>query len=395
MPGPYGEVKEIGVATGRNPSGAAAPPPFDKGGRGICCPDNRNPPSDSVYYERKRQILKGTGGVFMKIIFYGTREYDHYYFDVLAADPEYGCEIRFLTANLDADTAPLAQGGDAVCAFVNADCSAPVLEKLAQAGIRCLLLRCAGYNHVDLAAAQKCGITVLRVPGYSPEAVAEHAMALAQAANRRICKAYIKVRNNNFALDGLLGYNLYGSSAGIVGTGRIGAAMARICHGFGMTVLAYDRYRNLALDGIVRYVELDELLRTADLISLHCPLTAETHHIINADTIKMMRDNAILVNTSRGGLIDTNALIDALRARKFAGVGLDVYEDEDGQVFEDFSDDVLQNEVVPVLMSFPNVVVTSHQAFFTRTALQSIAITTMENARAFARGEKLVNEVKG
>ena len=197
----------------------------------------------------------------MKIIFYGTREYDHYYFDVLAADPEYGCEIRFLTANLDADTAPLAQGGDAVCAFVNADCSAPVLEKLAQVGIRCLLLRCAGYNNVDLAAAQKCGITVLRVPGYSPEAVAEHAMALAQAANRRICKAYIKVRNNNFALDGLLGYNLYGSSAGIVGTGRIGAAMARICHGFGMTVLAYDQYRNPALDGIVRYVELDELLR--------------------------------------------------------------------------------------------------------------------------------------
>ena len=163
----------------------------------------------------------------------------------------------------------------------------------------------------------------------------------------------------------------------------------------GSTVLAYDQYRNPALDGIVRYVELDELLRTADLISLHCPLTAETHHIINADTIKMMRDNAILVNTSRGGLIDTNALIDALRARKFAGVGLDVYEDEDGQVFEDFSDDVLQNEVVPILMSFPNVVVTSHQAFFTRTALQSIAITTMENARAFARGEKLVNEVKG
>jgi len=256
----------------------------------------------------------------MKIVFYGTREYDHYYFDVLAADSEYGCEIRFLTANLDADTAPLAQGGDAVCAFVNADCSAPVLEKLAQVGIRCLLLRCAGYNNVDLAAAQKCGITVLRVPGYSPEAVAEHAMALAQAANRRICKAYIKVRNNNFALDGLLGYNLYGSSAGIVGTGRIGAAMARICHGFGMTVLAYDQYRNPALDGIVRYVELDELLRTADLISLHCPLTAETHHIINADTIKMIRDNAILVNTSRGGLIDTNALIDALRARKFAGV---------------------------------------------------------------------------
>ena len=267
----------------------------------------------------------------MKIIFYGTREYDHYYFDVLAADPEYGCGIKFLTANLDADTATLAHGGDAVCAFVNADCSAPVLEKLAQGGIRCLLMRCAGYNNVDLAAAKQYGITVLRVPGYSPEAVAEHAMALAQAANRRICKAYIKVRNNNFALDGLLGSNLYGSTAGIVGTGRIGAAMARICHGYGMTVLAYDQYKNPALEGLVRYVELDELLRTADLVSLHCPLTSETHHMINADTIKMMRDSAVLVNTSRGGLIDTRALIDALRARKFAGVGLDVYEDENGQ----------------------------------------------------------------
>ena len=323
----------------------------------------------------------------MKIVFYGTREYDHYYFDVLAADPEYGCEIRFLTANLDADTAPLAQGGDAVCAFVNADCSAPVLEKLAQVGIRCLLLRCAGYNNVDLAAAQKCGITVLRVPGYSPEAVAEHAMALAQAANRRICKAYIKVRNNNFALDGLLGYNLYGSSAGI------GAAMARICHGFGMTVLAYDQYRNPALDGIVRYVELDELLRTADLISLHCPLTAETRHIINADTIKMMRDNAILVNTSRGGLIDTNALIDALRARKFAGVGLDVYEEEGDYFYEDRSDSIIDDDTLARLLLFPNVIVTSHQAFFTAEAMHNITETTLQNIKDFFDGRPLVNAV--
>ena len=337
--------------------------------------------------------IKIRESIYMKIVFYGTRDYDRLYFELLAADPDYGCSIRFLAANLDVDTAPLAKGGDAACAFVNSDCSAPVLEALHEAGIRLLLMRCAGYNNVDLAAAKRLGITVLRVPGYSPEAVAEHAMALAQAANRRICKAYIKVRNNNFALDGLLGYNLYGSCAGIIGTGRIGAAMARICHGYGMTVLAYDQYHNPELEGIVRYVELDELLRAADLISLHCPLTADTHHLINAETIAKMRDNAILVNTSRGGLIDTNALIDALRARKFAGVGLDVYEDEDGQVFEDFSDDVLQNEVVPVLLSFPNVVVTSHQAFFTRTALQSIAITTMENARAFERGEKLVNEV--
>ena len=196
------------------------------------------------------------------------------------------------------------------------------------------------------------------------------------------------------ALDGLLGHNLYGACAGIVGTGRIGAAMARICHGYGMTVLAYDQYQNPALEGIVRYVSLEELLRGSDLISLHCPLTAQTRHLINAGTIAMIRDSAILVNTSRGGLIDTDALIDALRQGKFAGVGLDVYEDEDGQVFEDFSNEVLQNQVVPILTSFPNVVVTSHQAFFTRTALQSIAITTMENARAFARGEALVNQVR-
>ena len=330
----------------------------------------------------------------MKITFYGTREYDHYYFDVLAADPDYGCQIRFLTANLDPDTAPLARGSTAVCAFVNADCSAPVLRALAQNGVRLLLMRCAGANNVDLPAAAEAGITVLRVPGYSPEAVAEHAMALAQAANRRICKAYVKVRNNNFSLDGLLGHNLYGAAAGIVGTGRIGAAMARICRGYGMTVLACDQYPNPALAGVARYVGLEELLRAADLVSLHCPLTADTRHLLNAETIGWMRQAAILVNTSRGGLIDTPALIAALRAGKFAGVGLDVYEDEDGQVFEDFSNEVLRNEVVPVLTSFPNVVVTSHQAFFTRTALQNIAITTMENARAFARGEPLTNAVR-
>ena len=301
----------------------------------------------------------------MKIIFYGTRDYDHLYFDVLAADPDYGCTIKFLAANLDPDTAQLAAGGDAVCAFVNSDCGAETLSVLAKAGIKLLLMRCAGYNNVDLAAA-----------------------------NRRICKAYIKVRNNNFALDGLLGQNFYGACAGIVGTGRIGAAMARICHGFGMNVLCYDMYKNPEVEKFARYVSLEELLQKADLVSLHCPLTEGTHHMINKDTIAMMRDSAILVNTSRGGLIDTDALIEALRARKFGGVGLDVYEDEDDQVFQDFSDDVLENEVVPVLLSFPNVVITSHQAFFTRTALQSIAAITLENARAFARGEELKNEVK-
>ena len=225
----------------------------------------------------------------MKIIFYGTRDYDHLYFDVLAADPDYGCTIKFLAANLDPDTAQLAAGGDAVCAFVNSDCGAETLSVLAKAGIKLLLMRCAGYNNVDLTAAKANGITVMRVPGYSPEAVAEHAMALAQAANRRICKAYIKVRNNNFALDGLLGQNFYGACAGIVGTGRIGAAMARICHGFGMNVLCYDMYKNPEVEKFARYVSLEELLQKADLVSLHCPLTEGTHHMINKDTIAMMR----------------------------------------------------------------------------------------------------------
>ena len=317
----------------------------------------------------------------MKIIFYGTREYDHYYFDVLAADPEYGCEIRFLTANLDADTAPLAQGGDAVCAFVNADCSAPVLEKLAQVGIRCLLLRCAGYNNVDLAAAQKCGITVLRVPGYSPEAVAEHAMALAQAANRRICKAYIKVRNNNFALDGLLGYNLYGSSAGIVGTGRIGAAMARICHGFGMTVLAYDQYRNPALDGIVRYVELDELLRTADLISLHCPLTPETHELVNARRLALMKPNAILINTGRGPLVNEQDLADALNSDKIYAAGVDVLSSEPPRADNP-------------LLTAKNCYITPHIAWASTEARERLMNIAISNLQAYISGtpENVVNK---
>ncbi len=330
----------------------------------------------------------------MKILFYGAKDYDHLYFDQLAADPGYECQIDFLSANLDAATAPLCRGYEAVCAFVNADCSRPVLERFHEEGVRLLLLRCAGFNNVDLAAAKEFGITVLRVPGYSPEAVAEFAMTLALSANRRIHKAYIKVRNNNFSLDGLLGYNLHDGVAGIVGTGKIGAAMARICKGFGMEVIAYDKYPNPALKDILTYVELDELLRRSDLISLHCPLTPENHHMINAETIAQMKDSAILVNTSRGPLIDTDALLEALRRHKFAAVALDVYEDEDEQVFEDFSDNVLANDKVALLLAFPNVIVTSHQAFFTHTALQAIAVTTMENAYAFAHGEELKNKVE-
>lgn len=330
----------------------------------------------------------------MKILFYGAKDYDHIYFDQLAAGPDYDCTINYLSANLDETTAPLARGYQAVCAFVNADCSRPVLEQFQQGGVRLLLLRCAGFNNVDLKAAKELGITVLRVPGYSPEAVAEFAMTLALSASRRIHKAYIKVRNNNFALDGLLGHNLHGGTAGIVGTGKIGAAMARICKGFGMEVIAYDKYPNPALEGLLTYVELEELLPRSDLVSLHCPLTEENYHMLNNRTLALMKDTAILINTSRGPLIDTDALLEVLRQHKFAAVGLDVYEDEDEQVFEDFSDDVLANDKVALLLAFPNVIVTSHQAFFTHTALQAIAETTMKNARAWLRGEELKNKVE-
>lgn len=329
----------------------------------------------------------------MKLLFFGAKDYDHLYFDPLAERPEYDCRIDYLDANLNLATAPLARGYQAVCVFVNADCSRPVLEKLDECGVGLILLRCAGFNHVDLKAAHELGITVLRVPGYSPEAVAEFAMALALSCLRRIHKAYIKVRNNNFSLDGLLGRNLHGGTAGIIGTGKIGMAMAQICRGFGMDVLAYDKYPNHTLHGLVTYVELDELLRRSDLVSLHCPLTEENHHMINARTIGLMKESAVLINTSRGPLIDTDALLEALRRHKFAAVGLDVYEDEDGQVFEDYSDDVLANDKVALLLAFPNVVITSHQAFFTHTALEAIARTTLENASDYIRGKELKNKV--
>lgn len=330
----------------------------------------------------------------MKVLFYGAKDYDHIYFDRLMADGTYGIQLDYLSAQLELATAPLARGYEGVCAFVNADCSAPVLERLHQEGVRLLLLRCAGFNNVDLPKAKALGLTVLRVPGYSPEAVAEFAMTLALAANRRIHRAYIKVRNNNFSLDGLLGRNLFGGVAGIVGTGKIGVAMARICKGFGMEILAYDKYPNPKLEGLLTYVPLEELLRRSDLVSLHCPLTEESYHMINRETLGLMKDSAILVNTSRGPLIDTDALLEVLRQHKFAAVGLDVYENEDEQVFEDFSDNVLANDKVALLLAFPNVIVTSHQAFFTHTALEAIARTTLENARAFAQGEPLVNQIQ-
>lgn len=327
----------------------------------------------------------------MKILFYGAKPYDTESFDQLL--PEYpGLEVKYIEANLVPETAPLAQGYEAICAFVNADLSAPVIDELARRGVKVILMRCAGYNNVDLKEAARHRIPVLRVPGYSPEAVAEHAMALALTANRHTHKAYIKCRENNFALTGLMGVDLYHKTAGIVGTGQIGLAMARICKGFGMEVLAYDPHPRQDLDWLT-FVSLEELLRRSDLISLHCPLTRDTRHLINAKSIAQMKDGVILVNTSRGGLICTEDLIAGIRDHKFFAVGLDVYEEETQYVFEDLSDSILQTSTVQRLLSFPNVVLTSHQGFLTREALGSIARTTLDNAKAFQAGDKLANQV--
>lgn len=327
----------------------------------------------------------------MRILFYGTKNYDEQFFQKLL--PQYpGIEIKFLEENIHTETALLAKGYDAICAFVNADLKGDVIEELHRQGVRLILMRCAGYNNVDLKTAQKYGIKVLRVPGYSPEAVAEHAMALVLTANRHTHKAYIKCRENNFALSGLMGVNLYQKTAGIIGTGKIGQAMARICKGFGMRVIAYDMYPNKNLD-FLEYVSLDELLATSDLISLHCPLTEETHHLINEKSIAKMKDGVILVNTSRGGLIKTEDLIAGIRDHKFFAVGLDVYEEETDFVYEDMSERILQTSTIQRVLSFPNVTMTSHQGFLTEEALTNIAETTLDNAKAFMDGKELINEV--
>lgn len=328
----------------------------------------------------------------MKILFYDTKNYDKDSFESMRTEyPE--IEIDYLKTDLAPKTAQLAAGYDAVCAFVSSDIHEETIKGLHKAGVKLLLMRCAGFNNVALDTAAECGITVMRVPGYSPEAVAEHAMALALVVNRRMHKSYVKVRENDFSLGGLMGFNFYQKTAGIVGTGKIGAAMCRICRGFGMKVIAYDVYKNPDLD-FVEYVTLDELLSQSDLISLHCPLMKDTYHLINRETIQKMKDGVILVNTSRGGLVKTADLIEGIRARKFFGVGLDVYEEETNNVFEDRSDEILETSITARLLSFPNVMITSHQGFFTREALGAIAETTLTNARDFAQGRENANIVK-
>lgn len=324
----------------------------------------------------------------MKIAFYTAKPYDRIWFEPLSA--EYGMSITFLEAHCTPRTLGLAQGYDAICIFINDYIDASMIDQLCEMGIRAILLRSAGFNHVDVKAARG-RLKILRVPSYSPEAVAEYATALLLAVNRCIHRAYTRSRDFNMNINGLMGTDLNGKTAGIIGTGKIGQAMINILKGFQMQILAYDLYPNPDLP--IEYVPLDELFEKSHVISLHCPLTAETHHIINRSAIRKMKDGVYIINSSRGGLVDTNALLDGLLSRKVGGVGLDVYEEEEGIFYEDLSHAIIQDHTLARLMTFPNVIITSHMGFFTREAMQAIAVETLENAYALEHGQELKNEV--
>lgn len=321
----------------------------------------------------------------MRTLLFSSQHYDRDSF--LAAASEFDGELQFQPARLSVDTAALAEDHEVVCAFINDDLSAPVLEILAAGGTRLIALRSAGYNHVDLNAARRLGLSVVRVPAYSPHAVAEHAVALILALNRRLHRAYNRTRDGDFSLHGLTGFDLVGKAVGVIGTGQIGAVFARIMAGFGCRILAYDPYPNPQVQALgAHYLELDELLRQAQVISLHCPLTESTRHLINRESLAHLQPGAMLINTGRGGLVDTPALVEALKTGQLGYLGLDVYEEEAQLFFEDRSDLPLQDDVLARLLTFPNVIVTAHQAFLTQEALAAIAATTLRNIADWAAG---------
>lgn len=329
------------------------------------------------------------------VAFFDAKPYER-----AAFEARWPAELRatYFDARLGPETVALARGYPVVCAFVNDELGAAVVEQLASFGTGMIAMRCAGYNNLDVAAAARCGVEIARVPAYSPHAVAEHAVALILSLNRKLHRAYNRVREGNFSLNGLVGFDLFGRTAGLVGLGKIGRCLAQILRGFGMTVLAHDVKPDLefAESTGVRFVPLDELLRDSDIVSLHVPLSPATHHLINAARIAQMRRGALLVNTSRGGLVDTAALIDALKSGQLGAAGLDVYEEESEYFFRDRSDRAIDDDVLARLLTFPNVLVTSHQAFLTSDALDNIAETTIGNIRAFlagARGPALPNRV--
>ena len=327
----------------------------------------------------------------MKIAFFSVHSYDKEYFNRYNNEHQ----LVFFEASLNEQTANLAAGCDAVCVFVNDKLNATVLAQLAKQGIKLIALRCAGYNNVDLAAAKANNIKVVRVPAYSPHAVAEHAVALMMTLNRKTHKAYNRVREGDFSLRKLTGFDLYEKTVGVIGTGKIGEAFAKIMLGFGCKVLAYDIYPNEILKQAgVEYTSLETVLKSSDVVSLHCPLTEQTRHIINDASLSAMKKGAMLINTSRGALIDTKAAIQHLKSGQLGYLGIDVYEQEEKLFFNNLSGEVIQDDIIMRLMSFPNVLITAHQGFFTDEALTQIAQTTLNNISAFEKGLPLMNEVK-
>jgi D-lactate dehydrogenase len=328
----------------------------------------------------------------MRVAVFSTKPYDRKFLE--EANRGHGHDLVFLEPRLSEETAPLAAGFPAVCVFVNDRLDAHVLETLAAKGTRLVALRCAGFNNVDLARAEQVGITVARVPAYSPHAVAEHAVALILALNRKTHRAYNRTREGNFTLEGLVGFDLHGKTVGVVGTGKIGAIVAGIMRGFGCRVLAYDPHPHpeLAAAGI-DYVPLPQLLAAADVVTLHSPLTPETRHLIDAEAVRRMKRGVMLVNTSRGALIDTRAVIRALKSGHIGYLGLDVYEEEEELFFEDLSQQLIQDDVFTRLLTFPNVLITAHQAFLTQEAMENIAETTLANIAAFETGHGTLHRV--
>ena len=327
------------------------------------------------------------------VTFFGTQPYEQESFDALNRD--FGFEFRYFKGHLSRQTVVATHGAQAACIFVNDTADAEVMRELARNGVRLLALRCAGYNNVDLEAARTFNIPVVRVPAYSPHAVAEYTVAMMLSLNRKVHRAYWRTRDGNFALHGLLGFDMHGKTAGIVGTGKIARALIRILRGFGMEVLGYDPCPDeaFARESGMTYVPLAELYRRSDIISLHCPLTDQTRHMIDAEAIGQMKDGVIIINTGRGQLIRTSDLIEGLKEKKIGAAGLDVYEEEADYFYQDTSDRIMDDDMLARLLSFNNVILTSHQGFFTREALDNIARTTLENIQAFSHGECL-NEVK-
>lgn len=323
----------------------------------------------------------------LRVAFFDTKPYDRIYFDALKDD--YGIEIEYFESKLSPRTAVMAKNVKAVVAFVNDDVCKETIDVLKENGVEIIAMRCAGYNNVDLAAAKDV-MTIVRVPEYSPHAVAEHTLALLLTLVRKTHKAYIRTRDFNFSLSGFVGFDLYGKTLGAIGTGKIGRAFIDICKGMGMNVIAYDPFPS---QGYIEYVPLEELFQRADIISLHCPLTNETYHMINDYSIRLMKDNVYILNTSRGALIDTESLIDGIRSGKIGGAGLDVYEEESEFFYEDFSESILKDDLLSRLIMMPNVLITSHQAFLTHEALERIAEITLGNIRSWFDGGEAENEI--